>query len=46
MLSYHASLPTGPAMILTLGAIFIASVIVGPAGGLIAQSRAGRHRTG
>jgi zinc/manganese transport system permease protein len=46
ILSYHASLPTGPAMILTMGLGFMASVIAGPVGGLVAQSRAGRHRTG
>ncbi len=46
VLSYHAGLPTGPAMILTMGIAFVISVIVGPAGGVIALSRAGRHRTG
>jgi zinc/manganese transport system permease protein len=46
VLSYHASLPTGPAMILTMGASFIASVIIGPVGGVLAQMRAGKHRTG
>lgn len=46
VLSYHASLPTGPAMILTMGSCFIASVLFGPVGGLMAQMRAGKHRTG
>jgi zinc/manganese transport system permease protein len=46
ILSYHASLPTGPAMILTMGTAFILSVLLGPVGGLMAQVRAGRHRTG
>lgn len=46
VLSYHASLPTGPAMILTMGGAFIASVLLGPVGGLVAQIRAGKHRTG
>jgi len=46
MLSYHASVPTGPAMILTLGLGFVASVFFGPVGSVLAQSRAGRHRTG
>ena len=46
VLSYHASLPTGPAMILTMGAIFLVSVLAGPAGGLISLVRAGPHRTG
>lgn len=46
LLSYHASLPTGPAMILTMGSVFVLSVLFGPVGGVIAQMRAGRHRTG
>jgi zinc/manganese transport system permease protein len=46
VLSYHASLPTGPAMIMAMGLCFLGSVVVGPAGGVMAMSRAGRHRTG
>lgn len=46
ILSYHAGLPTGPAMILTMGGGFIASVLFGPVGGVLAQVRAGKHRTG
>lgn len=46
VLSYHASLPTGPAMILTMGGGFVASVLFGPVGGIMAQMRGGRHRTG
>ncbi len=46
VLSYHAGLPTGPAMILTLGAIFVASVLLGPIEGVRAQLRPGPHRAG
>ena len=46
LLSYHASLPTGPAMVLTLGVVFTGSIVFGTAGGLIAQLRTSRHRTG
>jgi zinc/manganese transport system permease protein len=46
VLSYHASLPTGPAMILTMGAGFMGSVLIGPVGGVLAQVRAAKHRTG
>jgi len=37
LLSYHASLPTGPAIILVAGALYAASVIVGPQGSLMAR---------
>jgi zinc/manganese transport system permease protein len=46
LLSYHASVPTGPALILALGLIFAASVLFGPVGSVLATHRAGRHRTG
>jgi zinc/manganese transport system permease protein len=46
ILSYHLSLPTGPAMILTLGAAFVLSVLLGPVEGVVAQLRPGPHRTG
>src|SRR5271154_1211519 len=35
VLSYRASLPAGPAIILVAGALYILSVVVGPVGGLI-----------
>ena len=37
LLSYHASLPTGPAIILVAGAIYATSVIFGPQGSLMAR---------
>ncbi|MCX7323706.1 MAG: metal ABC transporter permease [Hyphomicrobiales bacterium] len=46
LVSYHASVPSGPAMILALGLVFAASVFVGPVGSVLATHRAGRHRTG
>lgn len=46
LVSYHASVPTGPAMILALGLVFAASVFLGPVGSVLATHRAGRHRTG
>lgn len=38
LLSYHYSLPSGPAIILVAGIIYGFSVILGPVGGLIAQN--------
>jgi zinc/manganese transport system permease protein len=35
VLSYGASLPAGPAIILVAGALYILSVVVGPVGGLV-----------
>jgi zinc/manganese transport system permease protein len=35
LVSYHASLPSGPAVILVAGAIYALSVVFGPVGGLI-----------
>lgn len=46
LLSYHFSLPTGPAMILALGAAFVVSVVLGPVEGIVAQLRPGPHRVG
>ena len=37
LLSYHASLPTGPAIILTAGLVYLVSMIVGPVGGIVAR---------
>jgi len=37
LLSYHASLPTGPAIILVAGAFYATSVIFGPQGSLTAR---------
>jgi zinc/manganese transport system permease protein len=43
LLSFHADLPTGPAVILVAGLFYVASLLLGPAGGLL-RSRI-RHRT-
>jgi zinc/manganese transport system permease protein len=43
LLSYHANLPSGPAIILFAGALYALSVIVGPVGGLIWQALPQRH---
>ncbi len=37
LLSYHYSLPSGPAIILVAGIVYGVSLVLGPAGGLIAQ---------
>lgn len=37
LLSYHYSLPSGPAIILVAGIIYAVSLVLGPAGGLIAK---------
>lgn len=38
LLSYHYSLPSGPAIILVAGVIYILSLVMGPVGGLIART--------
>ncbi|HEX2135614.1 MAG TPA: metal ABC transporter permease [Microvirga sp.] len=43
LLSYHAELPAGPAIILAAGAIYLASLVVGIRGGLLWAARPGRH---
>lgn len=44
LLSYHASLPSGPAIILSAGAVYLASILAGPRG--IVRARVGhRHKT-
>lgn len=45
LLSYHASLPSGPAIILSSGAIYAASVLLGPRGALMALMAPRTHRT-
>ena len=37
LLSWHFSLPSGPAIILSAGAVYAASLVFGPAGGILAQ---------
>lgn len=38
LLSYHYSLPSGPAIILVAGIVYGLSLVFGPAGGLVAQT--------
>ncbi len=45
LLSYHASLPSGPAIILSAGMIYIFSIIAGTCGGLTMRIRYASHRT-
>lgn len=44
LLSYHASLPSGPAIILSAGAIYFTSVIAGPRGLLLSRLLRSAHR--
>jgi zinc/manganese transport system permease protein len=43
LLSYHAELPAGPAIILTAGGFYLASLAFGIQGGLLWLARPGRH---
>jgi zinc/manganese transport system permease protein len=43
LLSFHAAVPAGPAIILVAGVIFVGSVIFGRVGGLARQLFPGRH---
>jgi zinc/manganese transport system permease protein len=43
LVSYHWEAPTGPAIILVAGAIYIASLVFGPEGGLITRLLPRRH---
>ena len=45
LLSYHFSLPSGPAIILVAGLAYALSVIFGPAGGLVGRAFPRRHLT-
>jgi zinc/manganese transport system permease protein len=45
LLSYHFSLPSGPAMILSTGAIYAVSVVAGPRGLLASLTPRTSHRT-
>jgi len=45
LLSYHASLPSGPAIILSAGAIYLLSIIAGTRGVLATRVRHISHRT-
>jgi zinc/manganese transport system permease protein len=43
LLSYHTGAPSGPAIILVAGVLYIFSVLFGPVGGLVRQMFPGRH---
>jgi zinc/manganese transport system permease protein len=43
LLSFHAGLPAGPAIVLVAGAIYVASMFFGRVGGLVWQLFPGRH---
>jgi zinc/manganese transport system permease protein len=43
LLSYHAGLPSGPAIILVAGVLYAVSVLFGRVGGLVRQAFPGRH---
>jgi zinc/manganese transport system permease protein len=43
LLSYHADLPSGPAIILVAGSIYVLSVALGPIGGLVWLALPRRH---
>jgi zinc/manganese transport system permease protein len=45
LLSYHASLPSGPAIILSAGIVYLASILFGTRGALRARVSHHRHRT-
>ena len=42
-LSYHLDLPTGPAIVLAAGGLYLASMLAGPRGGLIYRLLKPRH---
>jgi zinc/manganese transport system permease protein len=43
LLSYHAELPSGPAVILVAGGFYLASLVFGPESGLLRLALPGRH---
>jgi zinc/manganese transport system permease protein len=45
LLSYHWSLPSGPAIILSAGVVYLASAVFGTRGAFAARVRPHRHRT-
>jgi len=45
LLSYHASMPSGPAIILTAGVIYALSALAGRRGMLVSALASGRHKT-
>ena len=45
LLSYHASLPSGPAIILSAGLVYLTSIAIGTRGVLVTRVRHVSHRT-
>ena len=45
LLSFHYSLPSGPAIILVAGVFYGVSLVIGPVGGLVTRARLHRHVT-
>jgi zinc/manganese transport system permease protein len=43
LLSYYFSLPSGPAIILTAGLVYVASLLFGPVGSIVAGRLPRRH---
>jgi ABC-type Mn2+/Zn2+ transport system permease subunit len=43
LLSYWADIPSGPAIVLVLGACFVAALVFGPRYGVLARLRPSRH---
>jgi len=46
IVSWHAGLPSGPLIVLTAGAIYLASLVAGRAGGMLRARQPGRHLEG
>ncbi|MDB5314740.1 MAG: zinc transporter permease [Rhodospirillales bacterium] len=46
LVSYHADLPTGPAIVLTAGAVWCASLLAGPVDGVLWRALRRRHLAG
>lgn len=46
LLSHYANLPSGPAIVLVLGAVFLAAYVFGPRYGVLARLRPPRHLHG
>jgi zinc/manganese transport system permease protein len=46
VLSYHLNLPSGPAIVLTAGAAYLLSLVIGPRGGLLSRLLRGSHLRG
>jgi zinc/manganese transport system permease protein len=44
LVSYHANLPSGPAIILVAGAFYLVSLVAGSRGLLLSRARPARHR--